>query len=129
MPAIVPTGLFGCIKLCIQNALSVAQRDWLCSAAWMEPEAEKLIQEAANVNFVDVEQYPSCNDIHNRCAQTSDNRLPGRVCRGLQMLELTCLGRTAACTSTYAQGRPATLHASACWPGFPAAMQPESRAP
>ena len=35
----------------------------------MEPEAEKLIQEAINVNFVDVEQYPSCNDIHNRCAQ------------------------------------------------------------
>ena len=35
----------------------------------MEPEAEKLIQEAQNVNFVDVEQYPSCNDIHNRCAQ------------------------------------------------------------
>lgn len=37
-------------------------------AAWMEPEAEKLIEEALNVNFVDVEQYPSCLDIHNRYA-------------------------------------------------------------
>lgn len=34
---------------------------------WMEPEAEKLIAESLNVNFVDVEQYPSCTDIQNRC--------------------------------------------------------------
>ncbi|KAK9814098.1 hypothetical protein WJX72_000614 [[Myrmecia] bisecta] len=34
---------------------------------WMEPEADKLIAEASNVNFVDMEQYASCTDIHNRC--------------------------------------------------------------
>ncbi|KAK9795484.1 hypothetical protein WJX73_003546 [Symbiochloris irregularis] len=34
---------------------------------WMEPEAEKLIQESLNVNFVDVEQYPSCATIERRC--------------------------------------------------------------
>ncbi|KAL3161469.1 hypothetical protein ABBQ32_010351 [Trebouxia sp. C0010 RCD-2024] len=34
---------------------------------WMEPEAEKLIQESANVNYVDAEQYPSSTEIQNRC--------------------------------------------------------------
>lgn len=35
---------------------------------WMEPEAEKLIQESANVNYVDAEQYPSSTEIQNRWA-------------------------------------------------------------
>ena len=34
---------------------------------WMEPECEALIKEALNVNFVDMEQYPSCTEIQNRC--------------------------------------------------------------
>ena len=33
---------------------------------WMEPEAEKLIQESINVNYVDAEQYPSSTEIQNR---------------------------------------------------------------
>jgi glutamate/tyrosine decarboxylase-like PLP-dependent enzyme len=32
----------------------------------MEPEADKLIQEACNVNYVDMEEYPSCTEIQNR---------------------------------------------------------------
>ena len=32
----------------------------------MEPEAEKLIQESINVNYVDAEQYPSSTEIQNR---------------------------------------------------------------
>lgn len=34
---------------------------------WMEPEAEKLIAESLNVNFVDMEIYPSSTEIANRC--------------------------------------------------------------
>ena len=34
----------------------------------MEPEAEKLIQESINVNYVDAEQYPSSTEIQNRWA-------------------------------------------------------------
>lgn len=35
---------------------------------WMEPEAEKLIAESLNVNFVDMEIYPSSTEIANRCS-------------------------------------------------------------
>eukprot|EP00894_Picocystis_sp_ML_P003703 jgi/Pico_ML_1/54220/g4625.t2 len=34
---------------------------------WMEPEVEQLMQESLNVNFVDLEEYPSSSEIHNRC--------------------------------------------------------------
>eukprot|EP00775_Hariotina_reticulata_P004515 gene4515-4768_t len=34
---------------------------------WMEPEAIKLIEESLNVNLVDLDEYPSCTDIHQRC--------------------------------------------------------------
>jgi len=33
---------------------------------WMEPEVEELIQKAMNVNYVDMLQYQSCTEIHNR---------------------------------------------------------------
>lgn len=33
---------------------------------WMEPEAEKLIADSINVNYVDAEQYPSSTEIQNR---------------------------------------------------------------
>jgi glutamate decarboxylase len=32
----------------------------------MEPEAEKLILESLNVNYVDTDEYPSSTEIHNR---------------------------------------------------------------
>ncbi|PRW57374.1 Glutamate decarboxylase [Chlorella sorokiniana] len=34
---------------------------------WMEPQAEELIKESVNVNYVDTEEYPSSTEIHNRC--------------------------------------------------------------
>ncbi|EFN55834.1 hypothetical protein CHLNCDRAFT_35292 [Chlorella variabilis] len=34
---------------------------------WMEPEAEKLIHDSLNVNYVDTDEYPSSTEIHNRC--------------------------------------------------------------
>lgn len=34
---------------------------------WMEPEAEKLMLESMNVNYVDAEEYPSSTEIQNRC--------------------------------------------------------------
>lgn len=34
---------------------------------WMEEEADKLIKESLNVNMVDMDEYPSCTDIQNRC--------------------------------------------------------------
>ena len=34
---------------------------------FMEPEAEKLMMESLDVNFVDTEEYPSCQTIANRC--------------------------------------------------------------
>ncbi|KAK9828574.1 hypothetical protein WJX72_000821 [[Myrmecia] bisecta] len=40
---------------------------------WMEPEAGKLIEEALNVNFVDMEEYPSSTEIHNRCVNMLAN--------------------------------------------------------
>jgi glutamate/tyrosine decarboxylase-like PLP-dependent enzyme len=33
----------------------------------MEPEAVKLIEESLNVNMVDLDEYPSCTDMHQRC--------------------------------------------------------------
>jgi glutamate decarboxylase len=33
---------------------------------WMEPEAAALMQDFANVNLVDMDEYPSTTDIHNR---------------------------------------------------------------
>ena len=32
---------------------------------WMEPEAEKLITENLNKNFVDADEYPQCQMIHS----------------------------------------------------------------
>jgi hypothetical protein len=32
----------------------------------MEPEADSLIQQSLNVNMVDLDEYPSCTDIHSR---------------------------------------------------------------
>jgi len=34
---------------------------------WMEPEAQKLIMESINVNFIDSEMYPQTQVIHERC--------------------------------------------------------------
>lgn len=34
---------------------------------WMEPEARELMMESIDVNFVDTEEYPSCQTIANRC--------------------------------------------------------------
>ncbi|KAF6262278.1 pyridoxal phosphate-dependent transferase [Scenedesmus sp. NREL 46B-D3] len=34
---------------------------------WMEPEAAALMQDCLNVNIVDMDEYPSTTDIHNRC--------------------------------------------------------------
>ena len=34
---------------------------------WMEPECRQLMMESLDVNFVDSEEYPSCQDIANRC--------------------------------------------------------------
>ena len=33
----------------------------------MEPEADELIKEAMNVNYIDESEYPSTTDIHNQC--------------------------------------------------------------
>ena len=34
---------------------------------WMEPEAQKLIQENIHKNFIDHDEYPQTEIIHNRC--------------------------------------------------------------
>lgn len=34
---------------------------------WMEPEADDLIMDSLNINFVDTDEYPSCQEISNRC--------------------------------------------------------------
>jgi len=34
---------------------------------WMEPEAVKLIENSLDVNMVDLDEYPSSTDIHQRC--------------------------------------------------------------
>jgi len=34
---------------------------------WMEPEAKELMMESLDINFVDTEEYPSCQTIANRC--------------------------------------------------------------
>lgn len=34
---------------------------------WMEPEVRDLMLESMDVNFVDSEEYPSCQEISNRC--------------------------------------------------------------
>lgn len=34
---------------------------------WMEPEARELMMDSLDVNFVDTEEYPSCQTIANRC--------------------------------------------------------------
>lgn len=36
---------------------------------WMEPEAVQLIEQSLNVNMVDLDEYPSCTDIHQRYVQ------------------------------------------------------------
>jgi glutamate/tyrosine decarboxylase-like PLP-dependent enzyme len=33
---------------------------------WMEPEASTLMQDCMDVNIVDMDEYPSTTDIHNR---------------------------------------------------------------
>lgn len=37
---------------------------------WMEPEAVNLIEQSLNVNMVDLDEYPSCTDIHQRWVPT-----------------------------------------------------------
>jgi glutamate/tyrosine decarboxylase-like PLP-dependent enzyme len=32
----------------------------------MEPEVVELIEQSLNVNMVDLDEYPSCTDIHQR---------------------------------------------------------------
>ena len=40
---------------------------------WMEPEAEKVMVEAFNVNFVDADQYRSCQEMQKRCLTMLSN--------------------------------------------------------
>lgn len=40
---------------------------------WMEPEAEQLIKESLDVNYVDMDQYKSSTDIQNRCVKMLAN--------------------------------------------------------
>lgn len=42
---------------------------------WAEPEALQLMQESANVNFIDIEQYPSSSEIEQRCVAMLANLL------------------------------------------------------
>jgi glutamate decarboxylase len=34
---------------------------------WMEPEADKLMEESFGRNFIDADEYPQTTEIHNRC--------------------------------------------------------------
>lgn len=49
---------------------------------WMEPEAEQLMQESLNVNFVDLEEYPSSSEIHNRCVNMLVDLYHGEMVNG-----------------------------------------------
>lgn len=37
------------------------------ATTWMEPEAEQLIQQTLNKNFINYEEYPQVQEIHERC--------------------------------------------------------------
>ncbi|KAK9833735.1 hypothetical protein WJX74_004401 [Apatococcus lobatus] len=50
---------------------------------WMEPEAISLITESLNVNYVDMEQYPSSTDIQNRVVAILANLYHGEVKDGI----------------------------------------------
>ncbi|KAK9845671.1 hypothetical protein WJX84_007220 [Apatococcus fuscideae] len=50
---------------------------------WMEPEAIKLITESLDVNYVDMEQYPSSTDIQNRVVAILANLYHGEVKDGI----------------------------------------------
>lgn len=49
---------------------------------WMEPEVEQLMQESLNVNFVDLEEYPSSSEIHNRCVNLLVDLYQGEMVDG-----------------------------------------------
>jgi len=40
---------------------------------YMEPEAESLMTESLNKNFIDVEEYPACGEIEKRCVNMIGN--------------------------------------------------------
>lgn len=58
-------------KQLIQDQLSLEAKPILNLASfvttWMEPEAEELIQQSINKNFINYEEYPQVQEIHERC--------------------------------------------------------------
>ncbi len=58
-------------KQLIQDQLSLEATPILNLASfvttWMEPEAEALIQQTINKNFINYEEYPQVQEIHERC--------------------------------------------------------------
>jgi glutamate/tyrosine decarboxylase-like PLP-dependent enzyme len=70
---------------------------------WMEPEVAALMQDCLNVNIVDMDEYPSTTDIHNRCGATtrqhSTSSMISAVAAALNVLD-TCTEFTASlCTA------------------------------
>ena len=58
-------------KQLIHDQLSIDAQPILNLASfvttWMEPEAEDLIQQSINKNFINYEEYPQVQEIHERC--------------------------------------------------------------
>lgn len=59
--------------MCMHSRLNLAS----FVTTWMEPEAEKLMMESLDVNYVDTEEYPSTTEIQNRQV-ILNNSSPGR---------------------------------------------------
>lgn len=62
---------------------------------WMEEEADKLIKESLNVNMVDMDEYPSCTDIQNRCVSMLAN-LFNSPAQGPMATGTSCIGSSEA---------------------------------
>lgn len=66
------------------------------TTTWMEPEAEKLIQESLAVNYVDMETTPSTTTIQNRCVDMIANLFHAPEIEGEPAMGTATIGSSEA---------------------------------
>lgn len=65
---------------------------------WMEPEARELMQESLDINFVNVDEYPSCTTISKRCLAMLGKlyHVPGAEKTATDVVGAACVGSSEA---------------------------------
>jgi glutamate decarboxylase len=65
-------------------------------STWMEPECDKLIMQAMNKNYVDMDEYPVTTEIQNRCVNIIANLFNAPLGNGEEAVGVSTVGSSEA---------------------------------